>query len=248
MKIEKIDALKGKYNIVIDGESIITYEDVILENGLLYKKEIDKNTYNNILKSTQFYDIYDKVVKLLLKSRKSEHQINDYLDKKNIPESDKMRIIEKLKSVKLIDDIAYAKAFINDKLLLNKWGINKIRLELINQDIDINVIENEISNVDESILNSNMEKIIIKKINSNHKYSNYQLKNKILQDMINLGYRKEFVLEIINKNMMDDTKFVKKEYDRLYKRLVKKYSGKELEFKIKQGLIKKGFDVKKIEE
>lgn len=248
MKIEKISRFKDKYNIIIDGNEITTYEEVIIDNKLLNKKEIDKQTYNKIISSTEFYDVYNKIVKLLLKSRKSEYQVNDYLNKHDIPDSFKLRIINKLKQIKLIDDVAYTKAFVNDKLLLNKWGINKIRLELINQDIDIDIIEEEISNIDTNILNSNMEKIIIKKINSNHKYSNYQLKSKILQDMINLGYKKESILEIIDSNMTDDTEFIKKEYNRLYKRLIRKYSGKELELKIKQNLIKKGFDVKKIEE
>ena len=43
MTIEKIKKLSnGKYKIVFDNsESITTYEDIILEENILYKKELD---------------------------------------------------------------------------------------------------------------------------------------------------------------------------------------------------------------
>ena len=47
---------------MIDGESVITYDNVILENELLYKKSIDNNLYKKILLDTSYYDIYNKTV------------------------------------------------------------------------------------------------------------------------------------------------------------------------------------------
>lgn len=246
MKIESIKKDKSKYKIIIDGEVLKTYEDIILEFNLLYKKEIDINEYKEILSRTEYYDVYDRVVKLLLKGRKSEKQIRDYLEKFNIKNKDKESIIEKLKHIKLIDDLAFTRAFINDKLLINKWGINKIKLELINNDIDYNIIEQEIKNIDNDILNNNIERLIVKKINSNHRYSNYQLKNKILNELINLGYKKECIIESLDRNLNDDSDILIKEYNRLLKRLEKKYDGEELEYRIKQKLLQKGYSKDKI--
>ena len=43
MLITKIEKLKNnKYKIIIDDEKIITFDNVILDNNLLYKKVIDK--------------------------------------------------------------------------------------------------------------------------------------------------------------------------------------------------------------
>ena len=56
-----------------------------------------------------------------------------------------------------------------------------------------------------------------------------------------LGYD----VDLINKVILDydfsnDKDMVKKEYDKLYKRLSRKYSGNELEYKIKEKLYQKG--------
>ena len=50
MKIEKIKKLKsGKYKLELDNDqSIITYDDVILKNNLLYNKEIDNDKLNEL--------------------------------------------------------------------------------------------------------------------------------------------------------------------------------------------------------
>jgi len=242
MEINKIIKMKdNKYKIYIDKEPIITYDNVILENDLLYKKNIDKDVYNKIIIDTTYYDIYNKTVKYILKKRRSEKEINIYLKKYNIEETKINKIITKLKELKLIDDLQYCKAYINDKLYLSKCGINKIRIELLEQDIPYNIIEDEIKKVDITILNNRLERLVIKKINSNKKYSNNLLKQKILNEMINLGYEKNKILEIIENNLKNNNNILEKEFDKVYNKLKIKYSALELENKVKQKLLQKGF-------
>ena len=101
MLITKIQKLKNnKYNLIIDGEKIITYDNVILDNNLLYKKVIDKDLYNKIIEDTNFYDVYNVVVKYIMKKRRSEKEIKEYLKKYNLESNKKDIIISKLKSIK----------------------------------------------------------------------------------------------------------------------------------------------------
>ncbi|MBQ9071621.1 MAG: RecX family transcriptional regulator [Bacilli bacterium] len=244
MKIDKIIKMKdNKYKIYIDGESFITYDNVILDNDLLYKKDIDNKFYNKLINDTKYYDIYNKTVKYILKKKRSEKEINEYLVKSEVNEKDINKIITKLKDIRLINDIEYCKSYINDKVYLSKNGINKIRIDLLEQNIPIEIIEQELKNIDSDILNDRLEKLIIKKINSNKKYSNFHLKQKILMEMINLGYPKEKILQIIDNNLEDDDKIVKREFDKLYTKLKIKYNGYELKNKLKQKLLSKGFDL-----
>ena len=251
MNIKKIIKLKNnKYKIVFDDHEITTYDNVILDNNLLYKKNIDKENYDKIIKDTNYYDIYNKCVKSILKKRKSEKEIKEYLDKFNIDNKDK--IISKLKEINLINDRDFTRAYINDKIYLSKCGINKIKNDLINLGIDIIIINEELSNIDKSIFQDLLEKQVLKKIKNNTKYSNYQLKQKILNEMINLGYEKEDILSIIDVNIISDNEILEKEFNKIYNKLKTKYSGYELNQKIKQKLTIKGFKVddinKKIEE
>ena len=89
MKINKIIKIKNnKYKIIIDGDSIVTYDDVIINNNLLYQKEINKDLYNKLVNDTKFFDIYDKTVKYILKKRRSEKEILEYLRKYNLSSDD----------------------------------------------------------------------------------------------------------------------------------------------------------------
>ena len=247
MHINKITKLKdNKYRIILEDNSLITYDNVILENDLLYKKNIDRELYKKIIKDTNYYDIYNKVVKYVMKKLRSEKEILIYLDKFEINSEDKNSIIRKLKSINLINDNDYCAAYINDKVYLGKDGINKIKKDLLNQNIPLDVIDNNISKIDNSLMNERLEKLIIKKIKLNNKYSNSYLKQKVLNDMINKGYNKEDVLLIIDKYLNEDDDILEKEITRLYNKLSVKYTGYDLLSKLKQKLIQKGFQMDKI--
>lgn len=244
MKIHNIKKLKNnKYQILLDNEIISTFDSVILENNLLYKKEIDNVLYNKIIQDTNYYNVYNKVEKLILKKMRSEKEIRLYLLKYELSQSQIEKIINKLKNINLINDVEYCKAYINDKVYLSKRGINIIKKELIQQNIDISIIENEIEKIDYGALNIKLEKIIKKKINANKKYSNSFLKRKILNEMINLGYPKTEILQIIELNLKDDNKIIEREFYKLYNKLNKKYNSFELFNKIEQSLVLKGFNI-----
>ena len=83
MKIEKIQKLKNnKYKIKLDsGDIINTYDDVILNNSLLFNKEIDLELLNKINNETLYYDCYNKTLKFIDKKLRSEKEVKEYLKK-----------------------------------------------------------------------------------------------------------------------------------------------------------------------
>ena len=66
--------------------------------------------------------------------------------------------------------------------------------------------------------------------------------------MIMLGYQKDKIISIIDNNLNSSDDIIKREYDKLYNKLSTKYDGRELELKLKQKLLYKGFDLNKINE
>ena len=243
MKIDKIIRLKsGKYKLKFDdGEVLSTFDDVILNNGLLFNKEIDDDLYIKIKDESAYFELYNSVVKYISRRLRSEKEIKIYLENKTTDSFIIENIISDLKKVNLINDNTFAHAYINDKINLSNTGIAKIKLELVNLGVDDEIINTQLSKFDSNLDYSKLEKIIIKKINSNHKYSNNYLKQKIVNDMINLGYDREDIINIIDKNIKDDDELYKREYDKLYNKLSKKYSGSELDYMVKQRMYSKGF-------
>lgn len=243
MEIEKISKLKnGRYKVLLDnGESIITFDNVILNNNLLFYKEINEELLINIRNQNKYYDLLNKAIKLISKRLRSELEIRKYLETKCNDNDMIDNIIDELKKQKLLNDQRFAKAYINDKINLSNDGLFKIKNSLLNFGIDEHIIDFELNNNKIIFNNDKLDRIVMKKIRTNHKYSNYMLKQRILNDMLNLGYDKDEIIRSIDKYLIDDKDIYLKEYKKLYNKYKNKYDGNELEYQINKRLLAKGF-------
>lgn len=245
MKIEKIKKLSNnRYKFEFDSGSIILYEDVILDNNLLYKKEIDDSLFKKISKENIYYDAYHKTLKYVMTKMRSIYEVEIYLNKLELNDTDKNKIIKKLKDINVLNDELYAEAFISDKINLTSDGPLKIRKELKDKKINDDIIDKYLSDYDNDIFIEKINKLLSKK--KNNKYSNYAFKQKMLNYFINLGYDKALVLSLLNNIDTDTSLVVQKEYDNLYRKLSKKYTDDKLDYEIKSRLYKKGFSMDEI--
>ena len=246
MKIEKIKKIGKKYKILLsNGSEIKTYDDVILNYGLLYHKTIDSDLLNKINNDNNYYEIYYKTVNYITKRLRSEKEINEYIDKNKVTNKDKEKLVKKLKENNLINDLNFAKAYIADKINLSNIGLDKIRNDLLMHNISVEIIDSELAKVDNNLIKEKLKKLIAKKI-KNSKYTGYKLKFKIVNELINLGYDKDDILEIYDNISVDNTENIKKEYDKLYKKLSNKYQNKDLGRMIKSKLYNRGFSIEEI--
>ena len=251
MKISKVKKLKsGKYEIVTDSINIVTYDEIIIKYNLLYKKSIDNKLLKEIADDTKFYDVYFDTLKYATKKVRCEKEIIEYLNKHEIDINSINKIIKKLKESYVLNDKLYVRAYINDKLLFSKMSLNKIKDDLINNNISIDIVLDEIDKVEDYDELSRLNNLVKKRINSNHKYSNYILKNKIINEMSNLGYNYDDIINIIDSMISNNDDYNKliKEYKKIYTKYCNKYKEYDLERIIKNRLYAKGFkyeDIKK---
>ena len=248
MKIDKISKNKsGKYKVIFDNnESLTTYDDVILNHGLLFKKDLSSEEINDINIESKYYDFYNKTVKFISVKMRSLKEIVNFLDKNGVEEADKQKIIAKLKEIKLIDDKRYANAYLQDRLILSSDGPHKIKQGLKNNDITDEIIDEVFAQVDNTQVYDKLVKLIQKRIKINHNKSNFMLKQKIMNDMINLGYEKEMIAEILENKIESNNRVINSEYNKLKTKLSQKYSGNELEEQVKIKLRQKGFSLDEI--
>ena len=198
MKIEKYESINnGQYKIYLsDGTILKINSDVIINNNLLYKKEIDNTLLNKILKENDNANIYNKCVKYISVRLRSKKEIIDYLKKLNIDNT--ADIIDKLTKNNLINDEVFTKAFIKDKINFTSYGPYRIRQELNKYNIDNEIIDKYINDIDEEILIDKVDKQINKMIKSNRKYSGNILKSKIYNNLYNNGFDKDMVINVLN--------------------------------------------------
>lgn len=199
MKIIKYEKTsEDKYKIYLDNSKTITlHEDVILKNKLLFKKEIDLELLNQLDEDNNYQNIYSKCVKYISIRLRSQNEIKEYLERKNIEPVTINKIIEKLLNEKLLNDEIFAKAFIKDKLNFTTMGPYRIELELKKHKIEQNIISNCMQNIDYDLVEQKINKQITKLMKSHKNKSN--LKNKIYQNLLSLGYSNEMIIDNLNK-------------------------------------------------
>ena len=242
MKIKKYKKDKSnKYKVLIDDEEIVLYDDIIIKYNLLMKSEIDVSTYNEMIKENSLLLGYYEAIKYITKKMRSKKEIEEYLIKKGLNSKEVKETIKKLEDNKFINEDIYLKAYINDQINLTNNGVNKIKKNLLKLGLDNNKIDDYLSKIDECIFLDKIDKYIEKKIKFNKNTSSYMLKNKIIIDLVNLGFNKEDIISELNKFEIDDKEAYNHEYEKIKKSLEKKYTGDELKFKIKEKLYKKGF-------
>lgn len=241
---------KDQYELFLDNnQKIVLYEDVIIKNNLLVNKYIDEELLNKINKDNNKASIYSKCVKYIGIRIRSEKEIRDYLEKNEYDIELINKTVDRLKNNKLIDDNLFTASFINDKTLLTNHGPLKIKNELLKHKIDNNVINTYLDKIDKTIFEEKIDKIINKYVKNNTKYSNTMLKNKIQIHMMDLGYPKEMYLYKLEEiNMYENEDILKKEFEKEYKKLSRKYSDNELKLKLRQKMYQKGFNMSKIDK
>lgn len=201
MKIEKYEKIGTlKYRLYLDnGEIIDTYDDVILENELLLRKELDAHLYNKILIDTNLQEYYNACVKYIQTRLRSTKEIDDYLKRKQVTEEDRIFIIEKLTKKGLLNDKYFTKCFINDKLKFTNMGEYRIINELKKLNISTPIIEENKYLFNKEIIQEKINKKIEKTIKSNHKLDNYKLRNKLYNSLLRDGYNPSQVISSLNQ-------------------------------------------------
>jgi regulatory protein len=240
MKIIKYQKLSGnKYNVYLDnGEKIKLYEDIIIKEELLLKKEIDD--VDRIIKLNDKYSIYEVSLKYISTKIRSIKEMEDYLTKKGYSNLDINNTIDKLIKKGYLNDDYYSKCYISDKINLSNDGPLKIKKHLEELGIPYPVYSKYLKDFNYSLQKEKVNDYINKKLKSNRK-SRYMFKNSIIVNLVNLGYDKELVNECLYHVYVDDKDNLNKEKEKIRKKLEKKYSGDELEYKIKQKLYQKGY-------
>ena len=247
MKITKYTKLtSGKYKVILeDNSSIFLYEDIILNNNLLLKKQIED--IEKIKQENNMYEIYYISKKYINKKYVSKKELKVYLKKKKYLEKDINETIKKLEENNILDEKAYCKAYINDKLSFSNDGPNKIKKNLLKNGISEELID-DVMEIDFKFIYNKLNNLIDKKIKTINNYSGNVLKQKLINYFINLGYDQRIVEEIlINKDLYKKEEGIK-EYNKLLKKYSNKYSGYELENIIRQKLYVKGFKYDEIKK
>ena len=244
MEILKFTKKRGSwYELLLENnDKLLIHEDLILKYDLLLNRKIGKNK-DKILDENNNYIAYDRAVKYLSNRTRSKFEIKNYLLKQNMDEEKIDFTIQKLVDQGYLNDEVYAKLYVKDRINLSNDGPSKIISNLKSHNINEEYITNAMQEFDEDLQKERIKKLIEKQVKTNSNKGINLLKQKILLNLINLGYSRRLIVELLDNVQFDDSDLYEREYQKVKEKLSKKYSGKELELRIRQKLYQKGFRI-----
>lgn len=232
---------RGRYKVTLDSDEIILYEDVIIKNDFLLRKNVDTFLLDKVLNENILYEAYDLALGYIETRLRTEKEIIKYLEKKGYNTNTISDVLNRLKSNNLINEVKYVEAYTNDKINLSSYGPFKIKRDLSELGISENVIDNYLDKIDDEVWSNKLDKIIDKKVKLMKNKSLFMIKNKLKGDLALLGFDKDMINYKLNSLDKSDEDSLKKEMEKAYNKYSKKYEGEALKRQIKNHLYKKGF-------
>ncbi len=230
--VYKVETNKGEYKL---------YDDIIIKNELLLKKEISDKKWQEIIKENNKLKAYYDALKSISIKMRTECEIENILKKKEYTEEEINETIKKLIEGKYINHEVYIEAYIHDRLALYIEGEKKIEKDLLKLGMTKKEIGPHLEKIDKSIYQNKIKKYIEKKLKTNKKSKN-EFKRKIMSELINKGFYQEDIIRYLDDiEIEENTDEIKKIINRLYQKYIKKYDFNTTILKIKNNLYQKGY-------
>lgn len=217
MKITSVEVQKKnphRFNIFLDGQFTFgADEDLVVDKRLISGKVITPEELEILIKEAEIGKLMERMYGLLSKRERSEGEIRSYIKQLSfkrklkgdleISEIVVDQLIEKLKKKRLINDLEFAKAWVESRS--KKKGVVALRAELFQKGIDKEIVEEVISNQSSVVSEELVAKRLLEKRISRWKgLSKLEIKQKSLQFLMQRGFNYEISKEVVENILKED--------------------------------------------
>ncbi|RBW68139.1 recombination regulator RecX [Bacillus taeanensis] len=225
-------------------------QDVLIKFGLRKGLEIDEQEIHEVLFEDEIKKAVNLAVQFLSYRMRSEKEVRDYLQKKEISEEAVPQVIEKLLYYNYLDDLEFAKAFVRTRKRTTVKGPYLIRQELIEKGISEDNLVKALKEYSFEEQVDNAFQFAEKKQKQASKTSASAFKQKMNGTLRGKGFSGEVIEIVLNElpeqDENEEWEALKKQGIKAHNRY-KKYTGFEYERRMKQYLYGKGFPFPLIE-
>ncbi|WP_017187138.1 recombination regulator RecX [Alkalibacillus haloalkaliphilus] len=257
-KITKQKKNQQRYNVFYEknGQDEFAFgihEDLLVRFELRKGLELSSEEVRNIEQQDAMYRYYTLTLNYLSYRMRAKSEIIEYLQKKEATEQDIAYVIERLQTEKLLDDVAFAEAYVRTKMNTSMNGPNKIRQELYQKKLTEHEVEQGLSHYTKELEIDKLVKLIEKKVNASRKKSFKEHVNSLKQSLIQKGFTHdaiEIALQSIELSVDEDEEYEALKYqgEKAWRKFERKHEGFQLQQKVKASLFQKGFPAELIEQ
>lgn len=204
-KISPQKRKKGRLNIFIDSKFAFGLkEEIALEFGLKVGQNISDDEVNKILKKEEGAKLMDQTLHLLSFRQRSEKEVIDFLikkikvandiDYKQAKESLLIdEILKKLKKYGYLNDLLFAKTFVESRARSRQKGKLALKMELSKKGISKEIVDSVLEGQDEDDL---AKKALAKKIERFRKLEPLEFKKKVFSFLLTRGFTYEVAKKV----------------------------------------------------
>ncbi|HHU18920.1 MAG TPA: recombination regulator RecX [Bacilli bacterium] len=254
-KITKITTQKRnkhRYNIFIEKNSKEQYafsveEETLISEGLKKGLVLDRITMEHLMRADHLNKTYNKVLNYLSYRMRSTEEVRTYLLEHELEEEQIQVLIDRLNRQKLLDDQAFANAFVKTKVNSGFRGPGQIRTELFQKGIKQSLIEQALTCYSESDQVERIEAWLTKQIKKTTRQSHRQQMNKLKQQLLQKGFDHSIIEHAFQqitfkKDEQEEWQSLVYQGEKALRRYQTKAEGYLLLQKIKASLYRKGFN------
>lgn len=250
MKITKLEKKKRLYLLELDhSKQLYITEDTIVRFMLSKEKTITAETLREVQTFAQ--RSYGKNLALyhLSFKQRTRQEVQHYLEKYEIEPATIVQILAELETDNWINDRKYVETFLYQNQLSGDKGPQILKQKLSQKGIPMSFIEEEIQKFDflpiAERVSQKLAKIHI------HKLPNRALQDKVLHSLLNKGFsyqQAQTALKNLELESDDEVEeeLIQKELDKQYRKYSRKYDGYDLQQRLTQALMRKGYDYQQI--
>lgn len=133
---------KDRYSVYVDGEySFSLSETALLAEKIASGQEVDTSTLKELKKASGADRAYGNALRYVAMRPRSEWELRTYLNRKDIDEPIIEQILMRLRKVDLLNDTAFAKAWIENRKLLKSVSRRRLQLELKQKHVPSDIID-----------------------------------------------------------------------------------------------------------
>lgn len=197
----KITAIKQqvkntqRYSVFVDEKYSFSLSELALINAeLSIGKELTKEDVKALKAESDFDKAYNRVLDLLSRRSRSQWEIEDYLKRKKEEPETVQKILNKLNERHLINDLAFAEAWIENRRLLKNSSKRRLQQELRQKRVADEIINEVLAN-DET----DEQEVLREVIKNKRHQARYKDEAKLMQYLIRQGFNYGDIKQALNE-------------------------------------------------
>lgn len=248
-KIEVQKRRKNRFNIYLDQSYAFPVSEAILVKFALAKGQfLDAERVEEIQAAEAAAQAYQTAVNYLSHQLRSEKEVRQRLQRDDWSEAVIDQTIQRLKELRLVDDLVYGQSYTRTAMKLQKKGPAQIQRKLKEKGLTETIIQQALEEYDEQTAQENIEDLATKRLKQQmRKYAQRDSEQRTVRYLMQKGFASEaakYAVKEASRSLTDDQLEQDKldQQGRKYWRKYRRLEQKDRYFKVKQQLYRRGFE------